>query len=78
MVLSTKGNHLSDQGCAGSIEKVRLIVVLHEGSGALVGIEGVSEFHVACDELFGWLLVGLNVVDGVGESLVAEGCFHGL
>ena len=48
-----KGNHFSDQGCAGSTEKLRLVVVLHEGSG-------------------------FSVVDPVGESSVAERCFHGL
>ena len=53
-------------------------MVLHEGSGKPVSIEGVSEFPIACDDLFGCLLVGLSVVDRVGESSVAEGRFHGL
>ena len=73
-----KGNHLSDQGCAGSGEKVGLIMMLHEGSGEPVSIDGVSEFHVACDEFFRCLLVGLSVDNWVGESSVAVGCFHGL
>ena len=68
----------SDRGCAGSVEKVGLIMVLHEGSDEPVSIEGVSEFHVACDEFFRCLLVGLSVVDRVGQSSVLVGCFLGL
>ena len=71
-----KVDHISDQGCAGSLEKVRIVVVLHEGSGKPVGVEGVSEFHVACEESFGCLFVGLSVVGRVGESSVAEEGFQ--
>ena len=59
------------------MKKVRIVVVLHEGSGEPVGVEGVSEFLVACDEPFGCLLVGISVESWVGQSSVAEEGFHG-